>query len=129
MENTLEQPRNLFAALADPLRLRLACCLAAHPDGLCVCELTDALGASQPNISQHLRLLRAAGLVRDTRDGRFIRYRLRGADDALAARMRACLETCSCCAEVREDLARLRRRLKLRRQGKCVVGFRPPKRR
>jgi ArsR family transcriptional regulator len=129
MEPTVAEPRNLFAALADPLRLRLACCLAAHPEGLCVCELTEALRASQPNVSQHLRLLKAAGLAADRRDGRFIYYRLRrGAPrqaDPLLESVRACLVSCTCCAEVKDDLGRLRRRLKHRRGGKCVVGFRP----
>lgn len=127
METTLERPLQFFAAVSDPLRLRLACCLAAHPEGLCVCELTEALRVSQPNVSQHLRLLKAAGLVRDRRDGRFIYYRLRHADAPLILRLRACLETCCGCAEVREDLARLRARLRLRRGGKCVIGFRPAK--
>lgn len=129
MEPTVAERRNLFAALADPLRLRLACCLAAHPEGLCVCELTEALRASQPNVSQHLRLLKAAGLAADARDGRFIYYRLRRdparAADPLLESLRACLVSCACCAEVKEDLSRLRRRLERRRGGKCVVGFRP----
>lgn len=125
MNATLERPLRLFAAVSDPLRLRLACCLAAHPEGLCVCELTEALGASQPNVSQHLRLLKAAEVVTARRDGRFIYYRLRDADAPVVLRLRACLQSCCGCAEVREDLARLRRRLAARRGGKCVVGFRP----
>ena len=43
---------------------------------LCVCELTHALGLSQPKISRHLATLRDAGLVSDRRQGQWIYYRL-----------------------------------------------------
>jgi DNA-binding transcriptional ArsR family regulator len=48
----------------------------------CVHELVDALGVSQPLVSQHLRVLRAAGVVRGERLGREIRYTL--ADEHVA---------------------------------------------
>lgn len=41
---------------------------------LCVCELTDALGISQPRASQHLQHLKRAGLVIERRDGKWIYY-------------------------------------------------------
>ncbi len=48
----------------------------------CVHELVDALGVTQPLISQHLRVLKAAGVVRGDRRGREVVYRL--VDDHLA---------------------------------------------
>lgn len=45
-------------------------------DELCVCELTHAIGASQPHISRHLAQLREAGLILDRRDGLWIHYRI-----------------------------------------------------
>ena len=74
---------DLFAALGDRIRLRLACCLLAVPTGACVCELVDALDVSQPNISRHLKVLKAAGLVDERREGRWIYYRLRQPDHPL----------------------------------------------
>lgn len=65
----------LFRALADPTRLR--CLLLLHSEGeLCVCELTHALGESQPKISRHLAQLREAGIVTDHRQGLWVHYRL-----------------------------------------------------
>lgn len=68
-------PDTLFTALAHPTRLRCLLLLLAH-DELCVCELTHAIGAAQPNMSRHLAQLREAGLVSDRREGLWIHYRL-----------------------------------------------------
>lgn len=69
------EPDELFSALAHPLRLRALMLLQAENE-LCVCELTHALGASQPMVSRHLAQLRAAGVVDDRRQGLWIYYRL-----------------------------------------------------
>ena len=124
MELTLSQPKELFASLGERLRLRLACCLLIAKEGLCVCELVDALQVSQPNASRHLKLMKAAGLLEEQRDGRWVYYRLKDADSPLLNSLRCCIEAVCCCADIGEDLRRLRARLKLRRGGKCVVGFR-----
>jgi DNA-binding transcriptional ArsR family regulator len=64
----------VLRTLANPNRLDILHRLAVGP-----CEvgrLADALGLSQPNVSQHLAILRASGLVDADRDGREVRYRL-----------------------------------------------------
>lgn len=67
-----------FTALAHPLRLRAL--LLLHQEGeLCVCELTHALGVSQPMISRHLAQLRQWGMVSDRRQGLWVIYRLQDA--------------------------------------------------
>jgi len=114
----------VFASLGDPVRLRLACCLLAVPRGACVCELVDALDVSQPNVSRHLKVLKAAGLVEERRDGRWMYYRLRQPDQPVLERIRSCLETVSGCTDLQVDLRRLRGRLDLRRDGSCVLGTR-----
>lgn len=68
-------PSELFAALAHDTRLRCLLLLLAHQE-LCVCELTHAIGASQPHMSRHLAQLREAGLVSDRRAGLWIHYRI-----------------------------------------------------
>jgi ArsR family transcriptional regulator len=123
MELALHQPLDLFAALGERLRLRLSCCLLASKNGLCVCEMVDATGESQPNVSRHLKLLKSAGLVEADRAGRFVYYRLKHAEHPLYDNLRCCLETVCCCEDIQADLRRLRERLKLREGGKCVVGF------
>lgn len=69
------QANALFAALAHDTRLRCVMLLMKH-DELCVCELTQAIGAAQPHISRHLAQLRELGLVDDRRQGLWIHYRI-----------------------------------------------------
>lgn len=68
-------PDSLFAALAHDTRLRCLLLLLIHGE-LCVCELTQAIGAAQPTMSRHLAQLREAALVTDRREGLWIYYRL-----------------------------------------------------
>jgi DNA-binding transcriptional ArsR family regulator len=61
-------------ALADPKRL---CVLESLAGGeLSVSELSTTVGCQVPNMSQHLAVLRSAGLVQSRRDGSTIYYRL-----------------------------------------------------
>lgn len=62
-------------ALADPTRLGIVNRLASVEE-LCVCDLTDSFGLSQPTISHHLRVLRDAGLVDGRKQGTWSYYRL-----------------------------------------------------
>ena len=58
----------LFAVLSDPARLEILSVLARKKG--CVSELQVRTGRNQPNISQHLRVLRDSGLVEFRKDGR-----------------------------------------------------------
>lgn len=70
--------------LADPLRARIVQLLADEP--LCTCHLVELTGARQTNLSNHLRVLRDAGVVETEPAGRYTYYRLRpGALTELAA--------------------------------------------
>ena len=64
----------LLRALTAPIRLAIIDLLADQ--AYCVHELVDAIGASQPLVSQHLRVLRGASLVRTRRRGREMVYEL-----------------------------------------------------
>jgi DNA-binding transcriptional ArsR family regulator len=68
----------VLKVLASPRRLEILHRLAEGP--LEVSSLAVALGASQPNVSQHLAVMRTAGLVEAERDGREVRYRLTDPD-------------------------------------------------
>ena len=70
----------LMRALGDETRLRIVA-LLAHGE-LCVCHLESALGISQPNASQHLSVLRAAGVVEHRRVGTWVYYKLAPQADA-----------------------------------------------
>jgi ArsR family transcriptional regulator len=66
-----------FAALADPVRLRLLSLLATADGGtVCACDLVAPAGKSQPTVSHHLKVLSEAGLVTSERRGRNIWYRV-----------------------------------------------------
>lgn len=65
----------MFRLLGDPTRVRILFALLDAGE-LCVGELGAIVGASDTKISQAMRLLRAAGAVRNRRDGRHIYYRL-----------------------------------------------------
>lgn len=58
-----------FAALGDPVRLRLLSLLATGPDAVCACDLVEPVGKSQPTVSHHLKVLREAGLVTSEKRG------------------------------------------------------------
>jgi ArsR family transcriptional regulator len=72
----------VLRTLASPRRLEILHRLALGPCE--VSRLADELGASQPNVSQHLSILRTAGVVEAERDGREVRYRLTDADVMVA---------------------------------------------
>lgn len=66
---------DLIRVLADPLRFRIVQ-LLAH-ETLCTTHLVEETGARQTNLSNHLRVLREAGVVDTEPCGRFTYYRLR----------------------------------------------------
>ena len=67
------QPADLFRTLADPTRRAVFERLVGEGE-LSVGDLTAGAGVSQPAVSQHLAVLRQAGLVTERREGRFVRY-------------------------------------------------------
>jgi DNA-binding transcriptional ArsR family regulator len=74
MEHVYELQANVLRMLAHPRRLEMLHVLASGP--IEVGSLAAKLGISQPNASQHLALLRSAGLVQLERKGREVRYEL-----------------------------------------------------
>ena len=64
-----------FAALADPVRLRLLS-LIADAGEVCSCDLTGPVGKSQPTVSHHTRTLSDAGLIVGEKRGRWVWWRV-----------------------------------------------------
>lgn len=62
-------------ALADPLRAQIVELLA--DEQLCTCHLVELTGARQTNLSNHLRVLREAGVIESEPAGRYTYHRLR----------------------------------------------------
>ncbi|MBZ4647669.1 MAG: transcriptional regulator, ArsR family [Clostridia bacterium] len=73
-----EELAEVFKALSDPLRIKLLKLLSANKQAkkkeLCVCELAEALGVSQPNVSHHLKILKQAELVQCEKSDTFCYY-------------------------------------------------------
>jgi len=76
------KPRQLYEArakvakaLAHPSRLLMLDALADKE--MCVCDLTDLVGADQSTVSKHLAVLKNAGIVADRKEGVMIYYRLK----------------------------------------------------
>ena len=63
-----------FKALGDETRLKIIHMLSEKE--MCVCEVIDQLDLSQPAISHHLKILRQAGLVKDSKEGKWVFYSL-----------------------------------------------------
>jgi len=78
MEPIYELQAEVLKTLAHPRRLEIVHELARGPRT--VGRLADELGLPQPNVSQHLALMRSSGVVEAERDGREIRYRLTDPD-------------------------------------------------
>jgi ArsR family transcriptional regulator len=82
---------DILKTLANPRRIEMIHVLSDGP--IEVGRLAFRIGASQPNVSQHLAVLRNAGLVDAERDGREVRYRLSDPDVMVACGlMRSVLE-------------------------------------
>ena len=81
----------VLKTLASPRRLEILHTLANGP--MEVGRVAELIGATQPNVSQHLAVLRSAGVVEAERDGREVRYRLADPDVMVACGvMRGVLE-------------------------------------
>jgi ArsR family transcriptional regulator, arsenate/arsenite/antimonite-responsive transcriptional repressor len=67
---------NIFKALGDPNRIRIIKMLENR--ALCMCEIREILQLSNATVSKHLSILRNAGLVEDTKDGKWVNFALPG---------------------------------------------------
>ncbi len=65
----------VFAALSDPVRLRLLSLVAAAGE-VCSCDLEEPLGKSQPTISHHTKALADAGLLTGEKRGRWMMWQV-----------------------------------------------------
>ncbi|MDD5491990.1 MAG: metalloregulator ArsR/SmtB family transcription factor [bacterium] len=85
----LKDLEKVMKALADKNRLRILKMLQQRE--MCVCELREVLGLSQPSVSKHLKILKEAGIIEDWQDGLWTNYQLKP-QNIYAKKMAACLE-------------------------------------
>ncbi len=79
LDDTLKITVQRLKALSDATRLKLLGLLSARP--MCVCELTYALGLSQPTVSRHMKQLEDAGFVSRKREGSWTIFSIDASDD------------------------------------------------
>jgi ArsR family transcriptional regulator len=66
----------LFAALADPARVRIVNTIVTSDEPVCACHLIEPLGLSQPTVSHHLKRLVEAGLLEREQRGKWAYFSL-----------------------------------------------------
>jgi ArsR family transcriptional regulator len=71
----LKKITKILKALADESRIRITVLLKKR-NGLCVCEITEIIGLSQPTISSHLKKLQDAEIITYSKDGLWVNYSL-----------------------------------------------------
>lgn len=73
----------VMKALSDPNRVKVVKVLQQRD--MCVCEIQEALGLSQPTVSKHLKILEDAGIVQSKKDGLWVCYSLSGGGSPYAS--------------------------------------------
>ena len=117
------EPQEIFHALADGTRIRIARLLAQTGEEACLCELVDCLLEPQSNVSRHLKVLRQAGLLSTIKDGRWVYHRL-VRDVAHLERLYEMLKSMPDSDSVfAKDLANFQNRMSLREDGRCRMGI------
>lgn len=115
-----------FKALSDETRLRIINLFIKSGKNLCVCELMDALQLPQYSISKALSVLKSAGFFSTAKEGTWIYYKM-NKDNAEVKSIIDFLKGYLKSELLSEDEKRLKKRISLRSNDKCVVGIIPEK--
>lgn len=115
-------PHEVFQAVSDATRIRILRLFAVTNEEACLCELVDSLLEAESNVSRHLKILRQAGLLTSSKEGRWVYHRL--VDEVpyltyLYDMLRALPDKDKVFGA---DLKEFRKRMGLREKGRCRVG-------
>jgi len=86
-ENTTQEMADFFKVLGEPTRIKIIQILFQRE--MCVCDLASAMNTNQPAISQHLKTLKLANLVKYRKEGKNVIYSI--SDDHVAHIFDQCL--------------------------------------
>lgn len=106
----------IFKALSDETRLRILHLL--KPGEICVCDLVSVLEMSQPKISFHLNALKAAGLIKDKKEGKWVHYSINDSDIFRRFLILSILEK-NPDETVKKDLLRLKEVMTTKNKNRC----------
>jgi len=115
-----------FKALSDKTRLKIIWLLSSAKAELCVCEIMDTIEDSHCNISRHLKILKTVKLVKENKRGKWVYFGLASPKDPYHE---ALLQSVSSIPEEHffNEAKRLKLRLSMREEGKCVNGLKSEK--
>jgi ArsR family transcriptional regulator, arsenate/arsenite/antimonite-responsive transcriptional repressor len=107
-------------AVSDPIRIRIMKVLVEAGSEMCVCEIVDSLKVPFYTISKHIKELKNADLINETRDGKFIMYGITRDKDSFSP---AIISLLSEIPDSPKDMKSLKKRLSIRVNSKCVIGI------
>ena len=113
-------------SLGDATRMKIIRLLCEAGEDLCVCEIMDALEVSHCNISRHLKILKTAGIVEERKEGRWVHFSIANPESTFHKNLLLAIGNVP--AELfTAEIERLKLRLSLREEGKCVDGLKSEK--
>lgn len=116
---SLAEQAEQFRALGDEGRLRIV--LALRERELCVCQIVALLQLAPSTISRHLQVLRHADLIRSSKKGKWVHYRLE--DLSPIPGLEQVLKVAAASPDGRRDRTRLREILKIDPDQLCHVQY------
>jgi ArsR family transcriptional regulator len=116
----IEKAAKVLKILGQESRIRILRILLEAQKELCVCEIVDAMALPQYAVSRHLKALKQMGLVTERRAGTWILYSLVSPKNSFIKNLFSLIKSIP---PREDDRVRLKRRLKLRLQGKCIIGY------
>jgi ArsR family transcriptional regulator len=93
-DDEVDATARLFRAIGDPARVRILNVLATSAEAVCVCNLIEPLGLTQPTVSHHLKTLTDVGLLEREQRGKWAYFSLK---PEAAARLASLLDFKECC--------------------------------
>lgn len=115
-------PHIIFQALSDETRLRIVRLLAESCEEACLCDLTDSLLEPEYNLSKHLKILRQAGLLSATKEGRWVYHKITEGDKSLDLLLESIRRLRDSEKVFDLDLKRFKRIIQLRTQKRCTTS-------
>lgn len=104
---SLRQTIKAIKALSDESRLRMMALLNSR-SYLCVCEIREIIGLSQPTVSSHLKILEDAGLIDHQKDGLWVNYSVSSElDESINTILDGAMSAISQSKLIEDDLRRL----------------------
>jgi ArsR family transcriptional regulator, arsenate/arsenite/antimonite-responsive transcriptional repressor len=114
----------IFQALSDPYRIRIVRLMLAVKGEICLCEISESLDEPEYKLSRHIKILKTSGLLNSVRGGKWIYHSLVKDQKFLLTMFKALTQFDDTDRDLKLDLARFNKRLKLRENGRCQVPSR-----